>query len=342
MTSMRPAAKCAPTCTRSSERCLRNVVYVLALAFVALATLSAGAAPVEPTGYYERKEEGWWWKKKVPLPPLPELVEPTPPLAEQPPTPQAPEPVPDAGPEPFTPAWLREKLPELRDRAMADPTPQNVRAYFYLQRYATDMASRFAYTAQRVVLADPVLDGNTRRPRASAAAQALDRRANEAVEALARKIAGEVGVWYFYRSDCPFCAQQNPVLKRLEDRLGLAILPVALDGRPMPDGNFERFVPDNGHAESLGVEVTPTLFLVKKPDQFVLLSAGIVAAQDLMERMVLAAHTAGWITDAEYRATRHSRQQHMVPLEAELVPHDLDDPEALMQHLRATMVEEAL
>lgn len=243
--------------------------------------------------YYERKAEGWYWRKIEPLPDKP-LETPIP----------EPLPIIPEGPEPFSPAWMREKLPEYRDLALANPTPENVRAYFLLQRYGMDMAEKFAHVAQRVVLTDPVLDENSRRPISTYGADVFDQVAREATETLAKKIASEVGVWYFYRSDCPYCKAQNPVLERLASRIGLTILPIALDGKPMPDGAFARFVPDRGHAQQLKVSQSPTLFLVKQPDQFVLLSEGLVTDDSLIERLVSAAHEAKWISDEEFNSTR--------------------------------------
>src|SRR5690606_30258083 len=126
-------------------------------------------------------------------------------------------------PAALSPEWMRENLPVYRDRALQDPTPENVRAYFYLQRHAMNMAERFARVAQKVVLADPVLDENTRRPISSYGAHVFDAVARENMIRVAAKIASVAGIWYFYRSDCPYCRAQNPVLERLQRRIGLAV-----------------------------------------------------------------------------------------------------------------------
>jgi conjugal transfer pilus assembly protein TraF len=299
-----------------------------------------------PPGFYEDRARGWWWYEREPEP-VPEFEAPEEPSPTQEP------PAPAAGaadasvssespPPPLSPPWLRTKLPEFRDRALADPSPENVAAFFYLQRYAMDLAERFAQVAQRVVLADPLLDMNARRPLSTYGAQAHDRAALARTEALAREVAGIAGIWYVYRSDCPYCAQQSPVLERVGKRLGIAILPLALDGRPLPDGAFPAFVADRGHAQRLGVEVTPSLFLARPPDQFVRLANGLITDQELIERIVAAAHAAGWISDAAFAATRATRPRHMVPDETPLPADALDDPATLIEHLRSRVVEESL
>ena len=75
----------------------------------------------------------------------------------------------------------------------------------------------------------------------------------------------------------------------------------------MPGESFQRFVADQGHAERLHVTRTPTLFLVRAPDQVSALSEGLVTDDGLLERMILVAHEAGWITQEEFESTRAKR-----------------------------------
>ena len=303
------------------------------LVSLACFALSGGeaAAGDSPDSYYEGKEEGWFWRE-IPFTTEESLKakEAEPPVL---PSEMAPE-VSALMPAPLSPAWLREKLPELRDRALEDPSPENVKAYFYLQRYAMDLAQRFALAAQKVVLSDPALDENTRRPISSYGGQVFDEVARTNRIRIASKIADMAGVWYFFRSDCPYCRAQNPILQRLQSRIGLAVLPIALDGRPMPEASFVRFVVDRGHAQLLGVTQTPTLYLVRKPNEFVLLSEGLLTDDALLERMVLAAHEAGWISDEEYDSTRATRTPEVLVDAQSLGEGSLDDPSRLVEVLR--------
>jgi conjugal transfer pilus assembly protein TraF len=298
--------------------------------------------------YYEDKERGWFWKEPIPEPldPLPveeppELVplgQSTPVETEQeqeqffPLHPEVP------GPRPFSPAWLREKLPEYRDKALADPSPENVRTYYYVQRYSMDMAERFALQAQKVVLADPILDENSRRPLSDYGAQIFDKRALAATEQVAKKIAGMAGIWYFYHSECPYCEAQNPILLNLKRKLDLAILPIGLDGRPMAESQFANFAPNKGHAQELNVQATPTIYMVRPPNDFVLLSEGLVTENSLKQRMILGAHEAGWITDAELNSTKPVNHIQIQADLGELPEEVLNDPERLVEILRNKIV----
>lgn len=301
---------------------------VLALCW-ASTTLYAAEQPGVPP-YYADKERGWYWREPVPVPEDEAKVEEA--SAESAIVAQPSE-SPSQEPAPFSAAWMREALPKYRDAALENPTPENVRAYFLLQRYGMDMAERFALTAQRVVMSDPMLDENNRRPISSYGARVFDEVAREASEQVAKDIATSAGIWYFYRSDCPYCKAQNPILKRISERLGFAVLPIALDGLPMPDGAYPIFVPDRGHARELQVTQTPTLFLVKQ-GEFAQLSEGLVTDENLVSRIVAAAHEAGWITDQQFESTRPVNATTLIVDRDAINDTDAMTPEELAQILK--------
>ena len=198
----------------------------------------------EAAGFYFREQEGWFWYEREPEqpkapkpPPPPEPTAPTPsPLAES-----APE-----GPRPLSAEWLREHIGEYRDAAIDDPTPENVALYLYLQRVALDKSSRFAAATQRAVQLDPFLDEITQRPTATFAANLTNRQAGEQRDAALARIAERAGVLFFFRSDCPYCEAQAPLLKLLENRFGFSVLAVSLDGAPLPGGEFPAVPPGPG------------------------------------------------------------------------------------------------
>ena len=338
----------------------RTIAWVAGAALTAMAVASAQAQtgrvlPGEEgtytgEGYYEGKDEGWFWKARDPVEPSPEIVPevsaetepaPGPPAVETPPSPVNPppwsEPAEPAGPRPLSAEWLREALPKYQDRAMNNPTTENVAAFFYLQRYAVDMAERFALQAQRVVMSDPVLDENSRRPQSVFGADIVDRQAEKAADRALEVIADEAGLWYFYRSDCPYCAAQSPVLENMVRKTDIAIMAIALDNAPLIDGHFPDWVPNGGQAEMLEVRATPTLYLVRPPGEFLLIAEGVMAETMIRERIIQQAHQAGWISDALYHPTRRVNQIHLAGTPDALTDAHLDDPTRLVELLRASV-----
>ena len=87
--------------------------------------------------------------------------------------------------------WLRANLPVLRDRAIDQPTQENVRAYYYAQRIMMDKAQVFSDVAREVTGTDPLLDENLRVPFASAAKAAQLRNANESKAAILEAVAAK-------------------------------------------------------------------------------------------------------------------------------------------------------
>jgi conjugal transfer pilus assembly protein TraF len=295
---------------------MRPVVLVL----VCLAVLPSAAAAL--SGFYLRGAEGWFWYEREPEPQ--EEPEPAPPLP-----PPASTPTPSgtpSGPPPLSSAWLRERLGAYRDQAIDDPTPDNVALYLYLQRVAMDKASRFAAATQRAVQFDPFLDEITQRPTANFAANLVNEQTAKQRGALLQKIGNEAGVLFFFRSDCPYCEAQAPLLATL--------LPVSIDGAPLPGGHFPTFQRDAGQAQALGVVSTPALFLARPPDGVVLIAQGLLSLSQLEDRLLTAALEAGWINEAEYGRTRPVvADLRLDPRGLDLPP--TDKPDDLLAVLRA-------
>lgn len=258
--------------------------------------------------FYDRKAEGWfWYKEEVPEEePEPEKPEP---LVVAAPPPQQSEPVEPAptvpqGPTVFSAAWFRENLPKYKDAAWDNPTIENVRTYMYLQRYAMDRSEQFADASELAVVGDPFLDEESRRPSATFASQKLDRWAGQKKDSLAHKIAQKAGIFFFFRSDSDTSRVQAPILKMLELRDGFTILPISVDGKPLPDGIFPDFRADQGQAEKLGAEVFPSLYLVSESREVEPIAQGVLSLADLKHRIILVARRRGWITEEEFNKTK--------------------------------------
>ena len=255
--------------------------------------------------------------------------------AEPPAEPPAP-----PGPPPLSAQWFRENLDRYRDRAIDEPSPENVAVYLHLQRIAMDKSSRFAAVSERVVQGDPVLDEVTRRPTATFGANLANRHASAMADALLGRIAETAALWFFYRSDCPYCDAQAPLLEALAERYGFAVLAVSLDGAGLTDGRFPDYRVDRGQARVLGVMSTPALFLAR-PDQgdVAPIAQGLLSLSQLRERIVLAAVQAGWITEAEAQHAKATvTRTHLAPAALAVLP---EDPASLLESLRRLPLQDS-
>lgn len=271
---------------------MRPTHFLLLLLLTAFSTTSIAAAPV----YWSKSEQGWFWYKTQPVPPPP-------------PVPEIPKPVVAPGDKVFSSAWFKDNLDRYKEAALDNPSPQNIKTYMYLQRLAMDKAQAFAEGVKLAVYNNPALDESNRSPGNRLALGAVNEATLAAKKAVLGRLAKGAGIWFFYRSDCPYCKAEEPVLRTMQNLYGFHVLPISLDGRPMPDGMFPDFVADQGQASRLGVTVTPTMYLVAPPDKVLKISEGVLASDQIEDRIVELGHQSKWIDDEEYASVQSSKNQ---------------------------------
>ena len=291
-------------------------------------------------GYYRQKEKGWFWYEPDPEPvtEVPGQVSPPDPA----PLPQTVQKPPQAQPMPLSSEWFRQNLTRYRDKAVDDPSDQNVSNYLYLQRVMLDKAARFGEVGQRVVMGDALLDENTLRPVSTFGANAMDARADTGMANAAKQLAEKAGLWFFYSSTCSFCVKEAGVLKGLSHAYGFKILPIALDGLPLPGSPFPNFTADAGQARKLGVETTPALFLAKpgKDGDVIQLGQGLLAVDEIVRRAVVLAHQQGWLTDDDYNRTLKANPIWVGQDALRTVsPQEADDPQLLADKIKRSLRE---
>ncbi len=228
--------------------------------------------------YWADRERGWFWYQ---LPPL----EPKKPKAMPPPAASA-------RAAPLRPAELIEfdvlqkRVEELRNIAIIRPTERNIRNYLAVQAEVIDKASVFADVAQRVIWANPEFDYTvTGRPVNAKALEVFDREQINTREGTATALAKNHALFFFFRSDCPYCHQFGPYLKEFEAKFGLAVVPISVDGGPLLPA-FPNPRIDNGIARTLDVREVPALFLVEPGSgKIVPIGYGVLSESELLERL---------------------------------------------------------
>lgn len=312
----------------------RKLLLHLAISLALSSTVSVVLADDRDARFTERKAEGWFFYNETieAEPEQEEVVEPTPPqtLTEATPPPTLVPAAPSPPPAPLSAEWMRENLPKYMDRAWNDPTPENVQAFFLLQRYAMDRSGEFAEVAQRVTMGNPMLDESSRRPFSTFAAQDLDRFAGQQRNALLAEISTKAGLFVFYSSECRLCQTMAPVLAHLDTQFDLT--PISMDGKDLPNSPFPNMRVNDGHAEQLGVQTLPAIFLVSPDAQFISLAQGASSLTDLRERIVLGATQMGLVTEEQFDNTRTVNNLHINlanrPLQLEA---NQDDPTGFIE-----------
>jgi conjugal transfer pilus assembly protein TraF len=182
-------------------------------------------------------------------------------------------------------ASLQKRLEELRNVAVMAPTEANVRRYMTLEAQVVRRASHFADVAQRVAWSTPDLDMTLEgRPVNAQAIQVYDqeqaRQRNQAVAALASSHV----LFFFFRSDCPYCHAFAPLLAEFQERHGIQIVPISIDGAGLPA--FPQFRRDNGISKTLQVTQVPAVYLAEPfTGKITPLGFGVLSESQLLERI---------------------------------------------------------
>ena len=180
---------------------------------------------------------------------------------------------------------LQKTLEEYRNIAIIKPTEANVRRYMELEAKVVSQASYFADVAQRVAWATPELDPTLQgRP---VNAKALEVFEQEQLSSRSRSMA-ELGkdhvLFFFFRSDCPYCHAFAPTLAAFQVRHGINVVAISVDGGPMP--GFPNARTDNGIARTLNVTQVPAVFLAQPyTGKITPIGFGVLSESQLLERI---------------------------------------------------------
>ncbi len=293
--------------------------------------MGATAGPGDaPGSFYTNQEDGWFWYEDPP--PEPETPAPVANTASPPPV---------SGPAPMSVQWLRTNLPLLRDKAIDQPTHENVAAYFYAQRIMMDKAQVFSDKAQEVTSTDPLLDENLRVPFASAAKTAQLRNSNESKKAILAAVAEKAGLLFFHDDTCQYCEAQVPVANTLAERHGIPVVYLSKQGRPIRwlDPSIPVRVAD-GRFERLGVTHTPSVMLLVPPNDYYLIAQGFASLASLEDRIVNAAHRYGLVEERLYQdAVPTSRGILQAATNAGSDGVDWNAPEQWVPYLKKMLAE---
>lgn len=195
--------------------------------------------------------------------------------------------------------WLQENYKVLEERAIDDPTEDNVAAYLYVRRITLDKSQRFSEKVSEVTNQDPLLNENNRIPYASAGAQAVRAASRSAQEQATRELAAVGGLVVFVDGSCRFCAMQMPIVAALRGQYGMEALIVSLDGH-RPRGVNGPLVKDNGLYRKLDLKLTPSVVYVHRPhgyrdgkdeNQYRVIAQGFYAQDELVKQIAYVGHT---------------------------------------------------
>lgn len=229
------------------------------LAFaVALVNPKAGVcetSPLTPTNI----RQGYWWyeappaaaeaapEEKVEKPAIPPMAQ----LAK------------------WSPPRIRKLIEAQRDYAATVLSIEAVSDFWRLQDFARRKARAFAGVTQIAMLTHPELNSRSANPMVGDARAALGAEKEAARRAYLRANSRAYALVMFSRASCGYCQVQWPIAQRFQQEYGWQVIRQDLDAHP-----------ELGHR--FGVEVTPTIMIIKRESQQrMVIASGVEAYPNL-------------------------------------------------------------
>ena len=265
---------------------MRTTLLILASSIV-VSHAAAQQSPVDSSGsrqmasvvkspFWDDYRRGWHFYED------PEFELPSPPKTP----PNAEKPVRDPrAPELAEFERLQKRLEDYRNIAIIKPTEANVRRSMELEARVVRQASYFSDVAQRVAWSTPDLDMTLQgRPVNARAIEVFDREQTQSRNQSLASLARSHVIFFFFRSDCPYCHAFAPTLEAFQARHGIQIVPISVDGGGLP--NFPQFRRDNGISRTLQVTQVPAVFLAEPFSGTITpIGFGVLSESQLVERI---------------------------------------------------------
>lgn len=186
---------------------------------------------------------------------------------------------------------LGAEIERLLNVAVETQTPEAVREYMEVQRFAMDRASRFSDVFRRTVWTNPDLDYSLQsRPTNAVAVTGYDAQRDARKRGASEQLAQTHGLFFFFRGDCAYCHQLAPTLRMYQRQYGVEVFPISMDGGKLPD--FPNARADNGASQNLGVSTVPAVFLAdKRTGKVQPIGYGVMALEELVNRVYVMTQT---------------------------------------------------
>jgi conjugal transfer pilus assembly protein TraF len=185
---------------------------------------------------------------------------------------------------------LRKEHDSLLNTAIIFPSEENVKKYLAFNLTNLNRSSFFAETAQREIWQNPDLNYNLKRPVNSIGKRTWIDEQNQKQKQTVLSLNSRYGIFFFYRSDCPYCHAYSPVLKDFANRYHLKIKAVSLDGGLLKE--WQDSIIDSGQAAKLGISAVPATVLFDKQNQNIIpIGFGALSQEELLQQIYALTQT---------------------------------------------------
>ena len=185
---------------------------------------------------------------------------------------------------------MQEKHQELLDIATHFPTEENIVNYISFYQKMLDTSSYFAEASQRAIWQNPKINYSLKRPVNAIGKRVWVDQRNSLEKSAAKDLGKKYGIFFFYRSDCPYCHAYSPTVKRFAKKYGIEVMAISLDGKILEQ--WPESVIDQGQASKLGINSVPaTIAFDKKTSKTFPIGYGALSESELLEHIYFLTKT---------------------------------------------------
>jgi conjugal transfer pilus assembly protein TraF len=179
----------------------------------------------------------------------------------------------------------REELENRLNAAWLSPTPANVRSYQEMQKDMLDRSKLFSTSWIQNVFQNPELDHTLVSPvNQQGRYLQIDLEKQRKVNTI-QNLSQNYGLFFFFSSDCPYCHQFAPIVKRFSQTYGWEVIAISVDDAVLDE--FPDAQPDNGLAQVWNIKTLPSLYAVNPQTQEAIPIAHGLTSMDEMENRIM-------------------------------------------------------
>lgn len=180
---------------------------------------------------------------------------------------------------------VRATIQRALDQAVLNPTQENVKKYKSIQDQLARQADKFSNVWKEMLLENPALDYSLLHPTNNMGRMIESDQERIKEENAIRALSRTYGLFFFYRSTCPYCRSFAPIVKTFAKTYGIKVTAITTDGISLPE--FPNSYLDQGQAERFHVTVEPALFAVSPyTEKAFPITYGLISLSDLKRRIL--------------------------------------------------------
>ncbi|MDA0902098.1 MAG: conjugal transfer protein TraF [Proteobacteria bacterium] len=181
---------------------------------------------------------------------------------------------------------MEQKHQELLDIATHFPTEENIVNYISFYQEMLDKSSNFAQNAQKAIWKNPQINYSLKEPVNAIGKKVWVEQRNLQEKQAAFDLGKKYGIFFFYRSDCPYCHAYSPALRSFASKYDIEVMAISLDGGLLEE--WPDSVMDQGQASKLGINAVPaTIAFDKRTSEILPIGYGALSESELLQHIYL-------------------------------------------------------